>query len=77
MGRITQKRWASKKDLDPVPDGERPFYLQMQESIHERVQKEKAEMIAIQSLQQRTARGQFWASVTGMHHLHSTTVHIY
>ena len=67
VGRFTQKRWASnKKNQEPVPDGERPFYLQLQESIHERVQKEKAEQIEIQSLQQRTARGKFWATVTGM-----------
>lgn len=66
-GRLTQKRWASNKDQKPVPDGERPFYLQLQESIQERVQKEKAEQIQIQSLQQRTARGQFWATITGMH----------
>ena len=66
VGRITQKRWASKKNQEPVPDGERPFYLQLQESIQERVQKEKAEQIQIQSLQQRTARGKFWATVTGM-----------
>jgi D-lactate dehydrogenase (cytochrome) len=49
-----------------VSDGERPFYLQLQESIHERVQKEKAEQLEIQSLQQRTARGKFWATITGM-----------
>jgi D-lactate dehydrogenase (cytochrome) len=67
VGRIAQKRWASNKDQKPVPDGERPFYLQLQESIHERVQKEKAEQLQIQSLQQRTARGTFWATVTGMH----------
>jgi D-lactate dehydrogenase (cytochrome) len=67
VGRITQKRWASNKDQKPVPDGERPFYLQLQESIQERVQKEKAEQLQIQSLQQRTARGRFWATLTGMH----------
>lgn len=67
VGRITQKRWASSRDQKPVPDGERPFYLQLQESIQERVQKEKAEQLQIQSLQQRTARGKFWATVTGMH----------
>lgn len=65
VGRSTQKRWASNKGQKDVADGERPFYLQLQESIHERVQKEKAEQIQIQSLQQRTARGQFWATVTG------------
>jgi D-lactate dehydrogenase (cytochrome) len=66
VGRITQKRWASNRDQKPGPDGERPFYLQLQESIQERVQKEKAEQLAIQSLQQRTARGKFWATLTGM-----------
>jgi len=44
---------------------DKPFYLQLQESIYERVQKEKAEQIRIQSLQQRTARGQFFATVAG------------
>jgi uncharacterized protein YdbL (DUF1318 family) len=61
VGRITQKRWASNKGSD----SERPFYLQLQESIQERVHKEKAEQLAIQQMQQRTARGQFWATVTG------------
>lgn len=64
MRRITQKRWAS--DENKVgKDGEKPFYLQLNESIFERVQKEKAEQIRIQSLQQRTARGQFFATVFG------------
>ncbi|KAJ4987612.1 glycolate oxidase [Stagonosporopsis vannaccii] len=62
-GRFTQKRWASNR---PRPDSEQPFYLQLQESIQERVQKEKAEQIQIQSLQQRTARGKFWATVTAI-----------
>lgn len=70
VGRITQKRWASSKDQKPVSDGERPFYLQLQESIQERVQKEKAEQLQIQSLQQRTARGKFWATITGMRPTH-------
>lgn len=64
VGRLTQKRWASddkKGGLD-----EKPFYHQLQESIYERVQREKAEQIRIVSLQQRTARGQFWATVTGI-----------
>ncbi|KAJ4308825.1 D-lactate ferricytochrome c oxidoreductase [Neodidymelliopsis sp. IMI 364377] len=64
VGRLTQKRWASNKDQKPLTDGERPFYVQLQESIQERVAKEKAEQIQIQSLQQRTARGQFWATIT-------------
>ena len=59
-----------------MPDGERPFYLQLQESIHERVQKEKAEQIQIQSLQQRTARGKFWATVTGMYFSFLELVHM-
>jgi len=46
-------------------EDEKPFYLQLNESIYERVQKEKAEQIQIQSLQQRTARGQFFATVFG------------
>ncbi|KAF2127877.1 hypothetical protein P153DRAFT_342800 [Dothidotthia symphoricarpi CBS 119687] len=61
LGRITQRRWAS--DQKPVDDGDRPFYLQLHESIYERVQKEKAEQIKIQSLQHRTARGQFFATL--------------
>ncbi|KAH9863721.1 hypothetical protein J1614_009653 [Plenodomus biglobosus] len=61
VGQLTQKRWASKGDKDS--DGERPFYLQLNESIYERVQKEKAEQLQIQSLQQRTARGQFFATI--------------
>ncbi|XPT02987.1 D-lactate dehydrogenase (cytochrome) [Ascochyta lentis] len=64
VGRITQKRWASNKEQKPAVAGARPFYLQLQESIHERVQKEKAEQYQIQSLQQRTARGRFWATIT-------------
>jgi D-lactate dehydrogenase (cytochrome) len=65
VGRLTQKRWASNDKKSG--DEERPFYFQLQESIFERVQKEKAEQYRIQSLQQRTARGQFWATVTGAH----------
>jgi hypothetical protein len=65
VGRLTQKRWASNDKKSG--DEERPFYFQLQESIYERVQKEKAEQYRIQSLQQRTARGQFWATVTGTH----------
>ncbi|KAH7086211.1 D-lactate dehydrogenase mitochondrial precursor [Paraphoma chrysanthemicola] len=61
-GRLTQKRWASNEKKGG--DDEKPFYLQLQESIYERVQKEKAEQIRIQSLQQRTARGQFFATLT-------------
>jgi hypothetical protein len=64
VGRLTQQRWAS--DDKKGGDGEKPFHMQLQESIYERVQKEKAEQIRIQSLQQRTARGQFWATVTGI-----------
>jgi D-lactate dehydrogenase (cytochrome) len=56
-------RWASNNKKSG--DEEKPFYFQLQESIFERVQKEKAEQYRIQSLQQRTARGQFWATVTG------------
>jgi D-lactate dehydrogenase (cytochrome) len=59
-----QRRWASD-DKRTSKDEERPFYLQLNESIFERVQKEKAEQIKIQSLQQRTARGQFFATVVG------------
>ncbi|KAF1851411.1 D-lactate dehydrogenase mitochondrial precursor [Cucurbitaria berberidis CBS 394.84] len=59
--RITQRRWAS--DDKKGGDADKPFYLQLHESIYERVQKEKAEQIQIQSLQQRSARGQFFATV--------------
>jgi D-lactate dehydrogenase (cytochrome) len=71
VGRLTQKRWASNKDQKSFTDAERPFYVQLQESIQERVAKEKAEQIQIQSLQQRTARGQFWATITSAHSLFS------
>lgn len=64
VGRITQRRWASERKPMGRED-EKPFYLQLNESIYERVQKEKAEQIQIQSLQQRTARGQFFATVFG------------
>lgn len=57
-GTFMQRRWKSG-------DQEKPFYLQLNESIFDRVQKEKAEQIRIQSLQQRTARGQFFATVFG------------
>lgn len=64
LGRaVVQRRWAS--DDKKSPEGDRPFYLQLQESIYERVQKEKGEQYKIQSLQQRTARGQFFATVFG------------
>ncbi|KAH7391077.1 D-lactate dehydrogenase mitochondrial precursor [Phaeosphaeria sp. MPI-PUGE-AT-0046c] len=62
VGRLTQQRWASEEPKGK--GGEKPFYFQMQESIYERVQKEKAEQYRIQSLQQRTARGQFWATMS-------------
>lgn len=69
VGATAQRRWASdNKKLGK--DEERPFYLQLNESIYERVQKEKAEQIRIQSLQQRTARGQFFATVFGIEPLH-------
>ncbi|KAF1914253.1 hypothetical protein BDU57DRAFT_454565 [Ampelomyces quisqualis] len=61
VGRITQQRWASD---ETSRKGEKPFYHQLQESIYDRVQKEKAEQYEIQMLQQRTARGRFWATVT-------------
>lgn len=63
VGRLTQQRWVSEDKK--AGNGEKPFYHQLQESIYDRVQKEKAEQIRIQSLQQRTARGQFFATVTG------------
>jgi hypothetical protein len=62
VGRIAQRRWASN---DMKNSDEKPFYHQLQESIYERVQKEKAEQILIQSLKQRTARGEFFATVAG------------
>ncbi|KAF2820580.1 hypothetical protein CC86DRAFT_360370 [Ophiobolus disseminans] len=65
LGRLTQRRWASNDKKPAVgAEGDKPFYLQLQESIYERVQKEKAEQIRIQSLQQRTARGQFLSMLT-------------
>ena len=65
VGRTTPRRWASEKK-EMGKDEDKPFYLQLNESIYERVQKEKAEQIKIQSLQQRTARGQFFATVFGI-----------
>jgi D-lactate dehydrogenase (cytochrome) len=66
VGRLTQRRWASNnKKSGGEEEKEKPFYFQLQESIFERVQKEKAEQIRIQSLQQRTARGQFFATLSG------------
>lgn len=62
-GGVSQRRWASEENRGE--DKGRPFYLQLNESIYERVQKEKEEQIKIQSLQQRTARGQFFATVFG------------
>ena len=67
-----QKRWAS--DDKKGGEGEKPFYLQLHESIYDRVQKEKAELIRIQSLQQRTARGQFFATIVGMTRHSSSTL---
>jgi hypothetical protein len=69
VGRTTQRRWASEKK-EMGKDEDKPFYLQLNESIYERVQKEKAEQIKIQSLQQRTARGQFFATVFGTGPVH-------
>ncbi|KAH3911379.1 hypothetical protein HBH56_134140 [Parastagonospora nodorum] len=61
-GRLTQMRWASKKEK--TGPEEKPFYYQLQESIFDRVQREKAEQLEIVAMQQRTARGEFWATVT-------------
>lgn len=74
--RATQKRWASSREQKPTGPNDQPFYLQLQESIQERVQKEKAEQIQIQALQQRTARGKFWATVTGRDSLHAHAISI-
>jgi D-lactate dehydrogenase (cytochrome) len=63
-GRLTQKRWASKKEK--TGPEEKPFYYQLQESIFDRVQREKAEQLEIVARQQRTARGEFWATVTSV-----------
>lgn len=65
VGGIAPRRWASDDKKRASGDGEKPFYLQLHESIYERVQREKAEQIKIQSLQQRTARGQFFATIFG------------
>ena len=63
---MAQRRWASKdsKDNDKKISPEKPFYYQLQESIYERVQKEKAEQISVQSLRHRTARGEYLVQMT-------------
>lgn len=61
MRHQAQRRWASEGKKDS--GAESPFYLQLNESIFERVQKEKEEQLQVQFLQQRTARGQFFATV--------------
>lgn len=63
MRHQAQRRWASEGKKDS--GAESPFYLQLNESIFERVQKEKEEQLQVQFLQQRTARGQFFATVAG------------
>ena len=60
------RRWVSDDKKGAGGQGDKPFYLQLNESIYERVQKEKAEQLKIQSLQQRTARGQFLATIFGI-----------
>jgi len=47
--------------------GQTPFNFQLFESINTRVQKEKAQQIEMAALQQRTARGRFLATLTGMY----------
>ncbi|KAF1831329.1 hypothetical protein BDW02DRAFT_572171 [Decorospora gaudefroyi] len=42
---------------------DKPFYLQLNESIYARIQKENEEQLAISSLQRRTARGDFFFKV--------------
>lgn len=74
VGRLTQQRWASEEKKSGKEE-EKPFYFQLQESIYERVQKEKAEQYRIQSLQQRTARGQFWATMSCMFFHNQTHSH--
>jgi len=63
MSHQTQRRWASEGRKGSGAD--KPFYLQLNESIFERVQKEKEEQLQVQLLQHRTARGQFFATVAG------------
>jgi D-lactate dehydrogenase (cytochrome) len=61
---MVQRRWASD-DKKADGDGEKPFYFQLQETIYERVQKEKAEQMRVVSMQQRTARGEYFATIFG------------
>ncbi|PSN71699.1 FAD-binding domain-containing protein [Corynespora cassiicola Philippines] len=55
-----QRRWASdKKDKN----GDVPFNVQLFESIHKRVEKEKEDLIEQARFQQRTALGRFFGSL--------------
>ncbi|KAL5120394.1 D-lactate ferricytochrome c oxidoreductase [Pleosporales sp. CAS-2024a] len=68
VGRLTHKRWASRERRGAEDKGENgdrnaPFYLQLQESIYERVQREKAEQGRMIAKLQRTRRGQAWATI--------------
>jgi D-lactate dehydrogenase (cytochrome) len=60
-----QRRWKSDNEKDERNQNA-PFNLQLFESITKRVQREKAQQIEMAALQQRTARGQFFATITGV-----------
>lgn len=62
-----QRRWKGDSGKEgQETSGQTPFNFQLFESINTRVQKEKAQQIEMAALQQRTARGRFFATVTGM-----------
>lgn len=64
VGRPSQRRWASEDKKNGNED--KPFYLQLNESIYERIQREKAEQQRMQIVQRRTGRGQFFGFVFGI-----------
>jgi D-lactate dehydrogenase (cytochrome) len=68
----TQRRWASELEKPGEPQKKKKgemttFHAQMFETIQARVEKEKAVQEKASSMQQRTAFGQFWATVFGIH----------
>lgn len=56
-----QRRWASEDKKNE----QTPFHFQLFESITQRVQKEKEEQLRQAQMQNRTARGRFFATMTG------------
>ncbi|KAF2735745.1 D-lactate dehydrogenase mitochondrial precursor [Polyplosphaeria fusca] len=61
-----QLRYASSPNSNDKKDGNTepaPFYPQLFESMHARIEKEKAEQTKYSQMQQRTAAGQFFATL--------------